>query len=236
MNNNPFKNNVNKKRLRIISLICLLIISLGLVFNAPIKRALINSYHPEITRKSISESEKKKAQYNYESVKKLTLAQIANAKAHSKKVSIVGQIAIPSIGINLPIGKGINNTTLALAAGTFRPDMKMGEGNYALAGHNMSNLGPKLLFSPLYYKAKSGQKVYVTDLKKVYVYKITQKEFVSKYRVDLVQDTPQKMITLITCDATGANRLMVRGKYIKAFSYHHAPQNIRKYFADKYNK
>lgn len=51
--------------------------------------------------------------------------------------------------------------------------MEMGKGNYALAGHNMSNLGPKVLFSPLYYRAKVGQKIYLTDMKNVYTYKIT---------------------------------------------------------------
>ena len=111
----------------------------------------------------------------------------------------------------------------------------MGQGNYALAGHNMSNLGPKILFSPLYYRAKVGQKIYLTNMAKVYVYRITAKQFVSKYRVDLVQNTSEKIITLITCDATGKNRLMVRGKYLKSMQYKNAPEKIQRAFNQKFN-
>ena len=114
--------------------------------------------------------------------------------------------------------------------------MEMGKGNYALAGHNMSNLGPKVLFSPLYYRAKVGQKIYLTDMKNVYTYKITSKKFVSKYRVDLVKNTKKKQITLITCDATGANRLAVRGKYINSKKYQKTPQNVRKALSQRFNQ
>ena len=114
--------------------------------------------------------------------------------------------------------------------------MKMGKGNYALAGHNMSNLGPKVLFSPLYYRAKVGQKIYVTDMKRVYIYQITSKRFVSKYRVDLVKNTHKRQITLITCDATGANRLAVRGKYIGNVDYKNTPATVRKAMSQKFNQ
>ena len=212
----------------------LVIIALGLIFNQPLKRLLIHSYQPTISRQAIKKAQQKKATYEFNQVKELTLGNVAAARAQAKSIPIIGEISIPSDGINLPIAKGISNANLAFAAGTFRPDMKMGRGNYALAGHNMDNLGRNVLFSPLYYKAKVGQQIYLTDLKKVYVYRITQKKFVSKYRVDLVKNTRQKMITLITCDATGTNRLMVRGKFIKAMKYKQAPQKVRQALSHKF--
>lgn len=225
-----------KKRIRYICYGIVSLLAIVLIFNKPLTNLLVRSYQPIINQTVIEHGNQADSKSNYRSVKKLTFAQIAKARANAKDIPIVGQICIPSSGINLPIAKGINNTNLAFSAATFRNNMRMGQGNYALAGHNMSNLGPKLLFSPLYYKAKRGQNIYLTDLRKVYVYEITQKKFVSKYRVDLVQNTHQKIITLITCDATGANRLMVRGKYVNSFSYRHAPKKIRGYFANEYNK
>ena len=109
----------------------------------------------------------------------------------------------------------------------------MGQGNYALAGHNMAH-GSKILFSPLYYHAKVGQKVYLTDLNRVYEYQITERKFIAATRVDVVQNTPQKIITLVTCDATGANRLMIRGKFVKSMPFKQAPQQVQHNFSSKY--
>ena len=135
--------------------------------------------------------------------------------------------------MTIPIANGVNNTTLALAAGTMRPDMKMGQGNYALAGHNMAH-GSKILFSPLYYHAKVGQMVYITDLKRVYEYKLYQRTFIEPTQVEVVNDTSQKIITLITCNANGERRLMLRGRFIKSEPFKQAPQNVQKNFSNKY--
>lgn len=211
---------------------CLIIF---LFFNKQISNSIIRSYQPVINQNIITSNDKTKFKSDPNSVRKLTLAQITSARINAKDIPIIGQISVPDDGINLPIARGINNKNLAFAAGTFRQDMKMGQGNYALAGHNMSNLGPNLLFSPLYYRAKVGQKIYVTDMRKIYIYQITTKQFISKYRVDLVENTKSKIITLITCDATGNNRLLVRGKYIKKLQYKNAPQNLQRAFNQKFN-
>lgn len=224
-----------RKIAKYVGIIVLVAVSLALIFNQKIKSYLIESYHPNISVAQVNKNRHKSAKYNYGEVKELTMANVAKARAKGKDLPIVGVISMPSIDMTLPITNGVSNQNLALSAGTLRPDVKMGQGNYALAGHNMSNLGPKTLFSPLYYKGKVGQMIYVTDLKHVYEYRVTQKQFVSKYRTDLVQNTKEKMITLITCDATGANRLMVRGTYVKKMSYRHAPTSVRKALSQQYN-
>lgn len=226
---------INKK-VKIGLIAILAVISLILIFNQPIKSGLIHSFRPEISAQSMEKNKNAKATYDFGQVKKLTMSNVAAARANAKDLKIIGVISIPADDITLPISKGITNRNLALSAGTFRPDMKMGEGNYALAGHNMANLGSKVLFSPLYYKGKVGQMVYITNLKKVYVYKITQKQIISKYATQVVANTPnQRILTLITCDETGTQRLMVRGQYIKTMDYHHAPASVRKALSQKYN-
>jgi len=42
------------------------------------------------------------------------------------------------VNLKLPIVKGVDDTALATGGGTLKPDEKMGEGNYALAGHYMT--------------------------------------------------------------------------------------------------
>ena len=214
-------------------MVVLLLVSLVLIFNQQIKYYIVGSYRPQLTSQTIKKNSQKKASYDFSNVKDLDLQSAARARASRQQVNIIGVVAIPSINMSVPIAKGVDNTTLALAAGTMREDMKMGQGNYALAGHNMAN-GSKILFSPLYYHAKVGQKVYLTDLNRVYEYKIYQRKFIPATDVQVVDDTPQKIITMVTCDATGANRLLIRGNFIKSEKFKQAQKSVQKALSEKY--
>ena len=213
--------------LRWTAVVVLLLVSIVLIFNQQIKYYLVGSYKPEITRQTVQNNQKKKATYDFQSVEDLNLQTAAKARANKQSINTIGAITVPAINMTIPIANGVDNTTLALAAGTLRPDMKMG------AGHNMAH-GSKILFSPLYYHAKVGQMIYITNMDRVYEYKIYQREFIAATRVDVVNNTPEKIITLITCDATGANRLMIRGKFVKSEPFTQAPQNVQKNFSEKY--
>lgn len=219
--------------LRWAAIVILLVVSVCLIFNQQIKEHLVGSYRPTITRQSFKQDRQKKATYNFSDVKDLNFQTVAQARAKKQPINIIGEITVPAIDMTLPIANGVNNTTLALAAGTMRPDMQMGQGNYALAGHNMAN-GSKILFSPLYYHAKVGQMVYITDLDRVYEYRISQRQFIDATDVQVVNNTPQKIITLITCDATGARRLMIRGDFVKSEPFKQAPTKVQKNFSTKY--
>ncbi|WP_267202644.1 class A sortase [Limosilactobacillus kribbianus] len=223
----------SRQWLRWTAVVVLLVVAVCLMFNQQIKEHLVNTYRPQITRQTIKRDSKKKATYNFSDVKDLNFQTVAKARAKKQPINIIGEITVPDIKMTIPIAKGVDNTTLALAAGTMRSDMKMGQGNYVLAGHNMAN-GSKILFSPLYYHAKVGQMVYITDLKNVYEYKIYQRKYIAATDVQVVNNTQQKIITLITCDATGARRLMIRGKYIKKEPFSQAPKKVQKNFSEKY--
>jgi sortase A len=229
----------NKKRsrgwLRWTAVVILLLVGLVLIFNQQIKYYLTESYRPQITRQAIKSNQSKQdsANYDYSNAQDLSLQTVAKARAKKQPINVIGEITVPAIDLTIPIANGVDNTTLALAAGTMRPNMKMGEGNYALAGHNMAN-GSKVLFSPLYSKSKVGQKVYITDLKNVYEYKIYERKIISPSKVEVVNNTKNKIITLITCDETGAHRLMVRGNYVKKMPFNQAPHQVQHNFSSKY--
>lgn len=217
-----------------IALTLLILISLGLIFNQQIKNYLVDSYKPSVSQTSIKKNNKKQGNFDFSSVKSLDFQSVTKARLNKQKIHVIGEISIPAIKMNLPIAKGVDNTVLALAAGTTRENMKMGQGNYALAGHHMNN--KKILFSPLYWKAKVGQKIYVTNLKHVYEYKIYKRTFIKATRLDVVKNTPhKKIITLITCDATGTNRLMIRGKHVKTMKFKQAPEKVQKQLSGSFN-
>jgi sortase A len=70
------------------------------------------------------------------------------------------------------------------------------------------------LFSPL-DNIQIGTTMYITDLTKVYQYKVTFKKVVNPYATELIDDVPgKKLLTLITCADGGVNRLAVQGKLI----------------------
>lgn len=211
----------------------LILVSLGLIFNEQIKTWMVSSYQPKVTTGSVRKNQKKKASYDFKKVKSLDFSTVAKARLNSKDIHVVGQIYMPQSDIHLPIAKGVSNDVLALTAGTMRADQKMGQGNYPLAGHHM--VSHTILFSPLYFKTQVGQKIYLTNATKVYEYRVTVRKFIPATAVQVVAQTKQKLVTLITCDATGANRLMIRGKYVKQMPYRQAPLSVRKGFAGSFN-
>ncbi|MEJ6399815.1 class A sortase [Nicoliella lavandulae] len=224
-----------KRKWQLWLAIVLFVVGIGLISLEPIKTMLVATYRPTITRQAVehNQAQAKRADYNMNQVKAVTMNQVINARLHAKNVKLVGQMLVPSVGLHLPIGLGVDNETLMLAAGTMRADQKMGQGNYALAGHHMIN--KQALFSPLYVKGKVGMKVYLTDMHKVYEYQITQRKIISPYAVQVVDNTKQALITLITCNDSGSKRLLLRGKLVHTTSIKHAPAAVIKQLHQKTN-
>lgn len=181
--------------------------------------------------------QKHKPSFNYGAVKPVSPASLANAYAHRRDYRAIGQVAIPKWNIDMNIYQGVGNVELNLGAGTMTPNQMMGVGNYCLAAHNMDD--GVTYFSPL-YSAKvrgwlgSDTTIMLTDYKKVYYYKVTQSTFITRYRTDLLQDKAEYLnkpvVSLFTCDATGAGRLFVRGKLTGYQSLKSASQYVQKAF------
>lgn len=125
----------------------------------------------------------------------------------------VGQLRVPAVGVDLPIGVGVSNAVLVRGAGTLKADQQMGQGNYALAGHYM--VSKRLLFSPLKGIHK-GDSVYLTDKQQVYRYKVTRVQVVDRHEVEVIDDVPgKKLVTLVTCNSAKRGepkRLVIRGE------------------------
>lgn len=129
------------------------------------------------------------------------------------KVPTVAGIAVPDVGINLSIFRGLDNDSLLFGAGTMKEDQQLGQGNYALAGHKTEN--PELLFTPL-ERSTIGQLVYITDLENIYTYSITKNEIVDPTAVEVIEDVPDKtLLTLVLCgDMAATTRRIVQAEYV----------------------
>lgn len=193
--------------------ICLLIVGLVLIFNRPIQNLMINhATKTELKAKITKPKKTKETSFDFKQVKSIDSAKTLK-NTLNKSQGMIGKIAIPAVALKLPIYYGISDASLYRGAGTMKPDQQMGQGNYALAGHHMND--PKLLFSPI-VRSKPGEIIYLTDGKKLYTYKITDKQIISKYAVEWIDDVAnQKLITLITCDDKGVDRYAIRGSLVK---------------------
>lgn len=193
-----------------------LLIGLALVFNEQIKLFVVDHLSERtmqtIDKKSVKKNEQSKGNFDFKSVKALDVQHVAKAATTANARNAIGKIAIPSVKMRLPILKGLSNENLSTGAGTMKADQTLGQGNYALAGHYMTNQG--ILFSPL-KNVQLGNKLYLTDMSKVYTYTVTTKTTVNETQVQWVNDVAgKKLVTLVTCASATegeTNRIIVQG-------------------------
>lgn len=194
----------------------LFVVALGLIFNEPLKQFAVshmsNHYLTSLTADDVKKNQNKKAEYDFKKVKPISASQVAKASINNNAIAI-GKMSVPAVDLYLPIVKGLSNDALSTGGGTMKPDQKMGKGNYALAGHYMTNKG--VLFSRL-ENAQLGDLAYITNMKKVYTYKIYFKKIVPPTAVYMIDDSPgKKLLTLITCADGGTNRWAIQASLIK---------------------
>jgi len=206
-----------KKFFSIFGTVLLLIVALALIFNQPIKEYAVKriSQHnlTALTAKKVKDNEKKDGQFDFNKVKPISATQVAKASVNND-AAVIGKMAVPSVGLHLPIVKGLSDNALSTGGGTMKENEKMGKSNYALAGHYMTNKGA--LFSPL-ENAQIGDLAYITDMKRVYTYKIYYKKIVPPTAVYLLDDVKdQSILTLITCADGGTNRWALQGSLVSS--------------------
>ncbi len=207
--------NTTKKTwiIRIVAII-LLIVGLGMIFNSQIRDIMVRQNQitalKKLNKETVKKNQKKEGMFDFSKVEEIDFGQVTKSRVKNT-ADAIGAIAVPSVNMYLPIMKGLSNDAMSTGGGTMRPDQVMGKGNYPLAGHYMTAKG--VLFSPL-ENTKIGEKVYLTNLDKIYVYRIYMKKIVDPIAVWLVDNTKQNIVTLITCADGGVNRWAIRGKLI----------------------
>lgn len=170
----------------------------------------------EYTAKEIYEN-LENSQNTTESMEELTTPDVKSVIENLSKIdkdNVIGGIYIPSVGIQLPVMNGITSANLIVGAGTVGENQRMGQGNYALAGHHMKD--PDLLFGPL-LSIEKGALIQLGDQDTIYTYKVEDIQRAHQSQVEVLEETSEATITLITCDVTGINtdfRHVVFGKLL----------------------
>lgn len=212
-------------------LLSFIIILLAIVylFSDQIQALLLQDNQTELSSKSLTKNfnNRQKAEYNWRQVKDSSLLSITKSKiSHTPKV--IALVTQPEAKVATSVVAGVDNDDLAVAAGTLRPDQIPGKNNYVLAGHHLPDTN-WALFSGIYYYARPNQNVYLTDLKKVYQYNIKDVQFINANAVYIANKNNYQlgifktkknvpMITLFSCDATGAKRIAEFGSLSRTYS------------------
>ena len=208
---------MRRKIIGFLGLILIVIGSLAL-FNKPIKNYFVEQTAEKyaiskVSKKEIEKNQVKEAPFDFDAVKPLNLKTVAKSQVSgkSKNLPVIASVAVPDVGICLPIFKGLQNDGLYYGAGTLSPDQVMGEGNYGIASHRSDQAD--LLFTPL-EEVTPGDKIYLTDLTNVYTYVVVWKEKIDPSSVEVLDVVPGKrLVTLLTCgDIYATTRLVVQGE------------------------
>ncbi|MDU5080693.1 class A sortase [uncultured Tissierella sp.] len=170
--------------------IVLIIIGIALILTPTIKNQIIKHNIKKkseivntISHEEITENIETDAEFDYEAIEDVGITSTIIGSINFDNKSMIGQLIIPELDINLPVLKGVTNANLLAGATTMVPEQKMGEGNYPLAGHRMKQ--KDLLFGSL-MDIEVGTTVYITDKKTIYEYKI--------YNTVVVPDTAMEML------------------------------------------
>lgn len=164
----------------------------------------------EITAEQIEENDEKEATYDYEAIQDVEIVSTIVAAIEKDKTEIsenvIGQVIIEDLDIDLPILKGVSHSNLLIGAGTMKPDLAMGEGNYSLAGHYTKN---NQLFGRL-LEIEKGTIVKITNKREVFEYVIYDTQIVPDTAFYMLEpsradERGKPIISLMTCYYTSKN-------------------------------
>lgn len=212
--------------------VLLILFAIGLFALDPIKNHMIRqgtetNQVANFTREQIVENEQADVTYDWSDISTLNAETVFSNRQAPGDLPVIGGIAMPELNMNLPIHKGVSEAGMFYGAGTMDPNQQMGVSNYPLASHH--SIHDDLLFAPL-MNAAIGQTIYLTDLDKIYEYKVDFVETVPASRVDLAYPTEEAKVTLITCDPSLINRVVVQDYLVNEMDINEASQEILEVF------
>ena len=164
---------------------------------------------PELQPEPDSESEQQQPETSQKPVNSTKPSNYSADGLTYKGFKVVGKLEMPTINIRYPIlGESEKAKSLEVSiVKIYGPEINA-PGNVVIAGHNYNNG----LFFGKNKNLKVGDKIYITDMQGNRVeYTIYNKYYTPEGDYSyMTRNTEGKTeVTLYTCDATGANRLIV---------------------------
>lgn len=144
-----------------------------------------------------------RANYEERQIASVNVADYASAKSALQQSTNnwgIGKLVIPNQSIDLPILAGLANQNLLTGAATFRQEQQLGRDNYVLLAHNIYE--QDVLLHRIKF-LKTGDKIYTTDFKDVYVYTVSLNKVVKESEVSFIEKNKpgtQPKLTLLRCE------------------------------------
>lgn len=144
-----------------------------------------------------------RANYEERQIASVNVADYASAKSALQQSTNnwgIGKLVIPDQSIDLPILAGLANQNLLTGAATFRQEQQLGRDNYVLLAHNINE--QDVLLHRIKF-LKTGDKIYTTDFKDVYVYTVSLNKVVKESEVSFIEKNKpgtQPKLTLLRCE------------------------------------
>ncbi|GEK92010.1 class A sortase [Alkalibacterium kapii] len=148
--------------------------------------------------------------YNFDEVKELSFDSLLTLPKAEDVVGI-GTLIMPEVDMTIPILNGLSDENLMAGAGTMKKDQQPGQGNYAIAGHNWRDR--TTLFSPL-HRAQEGMSIFLRIGDDTFEYRVTTIQTVEPTRIDMIEDQNEPLLTLVTCNYDGTERLIVQATLV----------------------
>ncbi|MFQ7605042.1 MAG: class C sortase [Enterococcus avium] len=144
-----------------------------------------------------------RANYEERQIASVNVADYASAKSALQQSTNnwgIGKLVIPDQSIDLPILAGLAHQNLLTGAATFRQEQQLGRDNYVLLAHNIYE--QDVLLHRIKF-LKTGDKIYTTDFKDVYVYTVSLNKVVKESEVSFIEKNKpgtQPKLTLLRCE------------------------------------
>lgn len=148
--------------------------------------------------------------YDFEAVDELSVTSMLSLPDETQ-LQAIGTLEMPEVDMTIPLLDGLSEWNLMAGAGTMKENQEPGVGNYAIAGHNWRDR--TTLFSPL-HRAEEGMSIFLTVNGERYEYVVSMIQMVEPSRIDVIEDKDEPLLTLITCNHDGTERLIVQASLV----------------------
>ena len=195
---------------KLLSLLSVILVLVGLIL---IFLPKLNSYVIEkrtaenvtvvekIPPKTLQKNLESESEFDFDSILEISPSQILLSSSTIDKSLLLGRLFIPSIDLNLTVYNGVTNSILREGVGTMKPNLKMGEGNFPIAGHYAND--KRTLFGDL-ISVDIKDFIYLSDNEKMYEYKVYDTKIVDPTEIEWIKDEISEMrgkpiISLMNC-------------------------------------
>ncbi|WHY77369.1 class A sortase [Neobacillus sp. WH10] len=184
---------------KVIFLIVLFLFGIGMYFYPEYEKHETEKVQKEHVKELLKEKQPYEenvstVETDASNLNRVTFSEVKNAKFTKKNA--IGKLVIPKFDFSVPIYANATEKHLLIGAATLKSNQVFGQGNYLLAGHNMSRSG--VLFSDI-PKLKENDAVIIEDNYKQYKYKVKENKTVLPNAGEVLEEDGTNKLTLITC-------------------------------------